>query len=53
MGTLILSMVIFFFVGWVIYEYGVKKKSACDCSSVTCPVKQKQEPKKLKNQNNH
>ena len=41
MGTLILAGVIFLGVGTVIYQYGIKKKGTCDCSSVDCPVKKK------------
>lgn len=41
MGTLILAGLIFSGVGIVIYQYGIKRKGICDCSSVDCPVKKK------------
>lgn len=41
MGTIILAGLIFSAVGVVIYQYGIKKKGSCDCSSVDCPVRKK------------
>lgn len=41
MGTIILASIIFIGVGIVIYRYGIKKKSSCDCSSTDCPVNKK------------
>lgn len=41
MGTIILGGVIFLGVARVVYKYGIKKESTCDCSSVDCPVKKK------------
>ncbi|MEG0285197.1 MULTISPECIES: FeoB-associated Cys-rich membrane protein [Vagococcus] len=39
MGTIVLAAIIFTGVGVVIYKYGIKRESSCDCSSVDCPVK--------------
>ena len=41
MGTIILSGLIFIGVGGVIYRYGIKKKSSCDCANTDCPVNRK------------
>ncbi|MGX6972443.1 FeoB-associated Cys-rich membrane protein [Vagococcus lutrae] len=41
MGTIILASIIFSSVALVIYKYGIKKESSCDCSGVECPVKGK------------
>lgn len=39
METIILASLIFWGVGSVIYQYGIKKRGVCDCSSVDCPIK--------------
>ncbi|QZN88744.1 FeoB-associated Cys-rich membrane protein [Vagococcus lutrae] len=43
MGTIILASIIFSSVALVIYKYGIKKESSCDCSGVECPVKRKKD----------
>ncbi|MGY3766135.1 FeoB-associated Cys-rich membrane protein [Vagococcus vulneris] len=45
MGTIIIAGIIFGAVGVVIYQYGVKKKPSCDCSSTDCPVKKQHSTK--------
>lgn len=39
MGTILLASIIFSAVALVIYKYGIKKESSCDCSGVECPAK--------------
>lgn len=39
MGTILLASIIFGSVALVIYKYGIKKESNCDCSGVECPAK--------------
>ncbi|AQP54286.1 hypothetical protein BW732_08655 [Vagococcus penaei] len=41
MSTIIISVVIFSLVILVVYRYGIKKKSSCDCSVTDCPINKK------------
>lgn len=45
MGTIIISVLIFGYIGYLAYRRITKKDTGCGCSSGDCPVKQSTEPK--------
>ncbi|MBO0476021.1 hypothetical protein DOK76_02995 [Vagococcus sp. DIV0080] len=39
MATLLISLVIFSYIGFLIYRRVTHKSSSCSCSTVDCPIK--------------